>query len=60
MRVSGHPPRSENSDSEFIQPGVIDEASIAEPVDRILRMVGIRIDCHNGADLSMGFLAIPY
>jgi hypothetical protein len=36
---------------EFIQPGVIDEASIAQPIDRILGMVGIRDDCRNDTDL---------
>jgi hypothetical protein len=38
--------------SEFIQPGVIDEASIAQPVDRKLGMVGIRDDCRNDTDLT--------
>jgi hypothetical protein len=38
---------------EFIQPGVIDEASIAQPVDRKFGMVGIRDDGRDDTDLRV-------
>jgi len=38
--------------SELIEPGMVDEASIAQPVDRILGVVWIRDDGKNQADLQ--------
>lgn len=37
---------------EFVQPWVIDEARVAQPIDRELGMVGIRNDSRNDSDLS--------
>jgi hypothetical protein len=37
--------------SELIEPGMIDEASIVQPVDRVLRAFWIRDDSNNHADL---------
>jgi hypothetical protein len=37
---------------EFVQPGMIDETSVAQPIDRELGMVGIRNNCRNDTDLS--------
>jgi hypothetical protein len=37
---------------EFVQPWVIDEARVAQPIDRELRVVGIWDDGRNDSDLS--------
>ena len=37
--------------SEFVQPGVIDKASVAQPVDRELGVIRIRDDRRNDTDL---------
>ena len=36
---------------EFVQPWVVDEASVAQPIDRELGVIGIRDDCRNDTDL---------
>lgn len=38
--------------SELIEPGMVDEASIAQPVDRVLGVFWIRNDGNNHADLQ--------
>lgn len=38
---------------EFVQPWVIDEARVAQPIDRELGMIGIRDDSRNDSDLSV-------
>ncbi len=37
---------------ELVEPGMVDETSIAQPVDRVLRVIRIRDDRYNHANLQ--------